>query len=182
MVICVDFDDVINDLLSAWLLWLNTKYNCNVAFEDVVHWDMARAYTSLTREQIYEPLMNESFWGTVKIKNEAIDIIKKLQAEGHEIYICTSTHPIIMSCKYNKLMKPHLPFIDERHIILAHNKQMVNCDIFIDDNPNNLLGGNYKKILFDMPHNRNVVSDEVVRVKDWDEIYNAVNDMIKQNS
>lgn len=86
-----------------------------------------------------------------------------------------STHPSVIGYKYNKLVVPYLPFIDERHIILAYNKQMIKCDILIDDNSNYLLGGEYKGILFDMPYNIDVNIDGVVRVKDWNEIY----DMIK---
>ena len=37
MVICVDFDDVINDLLGAWIVWLNNKYNYFITVEDVVY-------------------------------------------------------------------------------------------------------------------------------------------------
>ena len=177
MVICVDFDDVINDLLGAWIVWLNTKYNYTITVEDVVYWDMTKVYKGLTKEQIFEPLMTENFWGTVGIKEGAVETLKRLQADGHEIYICTRTHPSVLGYKYNKLVVPYLPFIDERHIILAYKKQMIKCDILIDDNSNYLVGGEYKGILFDMPYNRGVSIGGVVRVRDWNEIYDAVNNL-----
>ena len=50
----------------------------------------------------------------------------------------------------------------------------------IDDGVHNLDRGNYKKILFTTPANRsiNVCGTDIVRVKDWEEIYTIiVNDM-----
>ena len=61
MVIVTDFDSVMNYLLESWLVGLNSTYNLNVQYEDVTNWDMQLAYPTLTKEQIYEPLSQESF-------------------------------------------------------------------------------------------------------------------------
>ena len=52
---------------------------------------MARFFPSLTREQIFQPLMCETFWDFVKPKKDASKYIKKLIDDGYNVYLCTST-------------------------------------------------------------------------------------------
>ena len=49
---------------------------------------------------------------------------------------------------------------------------MIDGDVIIDDAPHNLVGGNYRKILMDAPHNKWFDCDKhnVYRVDDWDRI------------
>ena len=61
-VICCDMDDTIEYLIQAWLRWLNNRYELSVQYEDVKHWEMKRAYPTLTEKQIFEPLALPDFW------------------------------------------------------------------------------------------------------------------------
>ena len=51
MIILTDADGVLEDLTQVWIELLNETYGRNVKYEDVVEWDMCKAYPGLTREQ-----------------------------------------------------------------------------------------------------------------------------------
>ncbi len=72
------------------------------------------------------------------------------------------------------------PFLDWEHIIITNNKQLVRGDILIDDGPHNLVGGEYFKILFDRPHNRNYddAANGMLRLHTWQEIDSVIHDYL----
>lgn len=81
---------------------------------------------------------------------------------------------IMAKYKYEFIMK-NFPFIDPKKIILTGSKDMVMCDIKIDDKLGNLKGYGEVKLLFDHLHNRKYSFEEleslgVRRVYDWEQI------------
>ena len=118
MVIVTDFDSVMNYLLEAWLIKLNSTYNLNVQYEDVVNWDMQLAYPTLTAEQIYEPLSQEFFWKNVPPQYDAIYYIQKLIEDGHKVYVCTATKYTNVVAKFdNCLFKVYLLGNEPKNIL-----------------------------------------------------------------
>ena len=180
MQILVDLDDVLGDLLEVWILALNAKHNLHVKYNDVVEWDMTKTFPTLTTKDIYEPFSNEDFWKLLCPKEDSQKYIRILQYNGHEIYVVTSTHYDFIAMKMKYIIKKYFPFIPYDHVIIAHKKQMIKGDVLIDDYIPNLIGGEYKKILFDAPYNRDI-SDEmldvygITRVRSWDEAYREIN-------
>ena len=66
LTILVDMDDTIEDLLSAWVSYLNTKHGTSIKKDDVTQWDISKSFPTLSREQVYEPLYLDSFWLSVE--------------------------------------------------------------------------------------------------------------------
>ena len=66
MVILVDMDDVLEQLVEAIVKYNNMHYGTDVRSYDVVEWNLARAFPTLSREQVYSPEYDESFWATVE--------------------------------------------------------------------------------------------------------------------
>lgn len=181
--ICIDMDDTIEYLLPAWLRWLNNRYNLNVKIEDITNWDMTLFFPDLTMEQICEPLNIPEFWDMVNPMSDAIEYIPKLINDGHEVYICTSTSYKIAKEKFDRCLFKHFPFIDKHNVIVTYNKQMIDCDILIDDAVHNIVGGKYIGILLWMPHNKYLNVDEfenIHRCFDWKEIYNLISTICKE--
>ena len=178
-IICIDIDDTIEDLLKAWVAWLNTKHNLNKDYRQISNWDVSLFFPELNKSQVIEPLTLESFWKTVKPKRGAAFYIKKLINEGHNIYLCTATHYLNIKYKYKHVINKYFPFISWDKIIITQNKQLINCDIMIDDGPHNLINGNYIKILFDAPHNKQFIEKnyEILRVSNWKQIYNFIKNL-----
>lgn len=174
--ICIDMDDTIEDLLPAWLEWLSNEYYLTCTVEDVDNWNILGLFPFLTKEQIYKPLFSSEFWKKVKPKEDAIVYIKKLIDEGHDVYICTASHYNSVAPKIIEIIEQYFPFIDYKHIIIAYNKQMIKCDVMIDDADHNLIGGDYYKLLFNASHNQgfNEAGTGIKRVYNWKEIYDLI--------
>lgn len=175
MRILVDCDDTIWDLLDAWLDFLNKKYDKKVRAEDVLYWDMSLAYPDLEKQQIYEPLTDESLWKSVKPKFDAIKYIALLCQEGHEIYFVTATDYRNIQFKV-KLLETYFPDVPICNLIITHHKNLIKGDILIDDYINNFKERDCG-ILFTAPYNKeiDVRNYGLHRCDNWEEIYNYIN-------
>lgn len=172
--ICCDMDDTIEYLCEAWCAWLNNKYNVNINWKDIDQWDMTKVYPMLTKKEIYQALEEPDMWKTVKPIEGAYFYIKKLIDEGYPFYIVTTSHHKVFDVKLCNCLFRLFPFIDRHNIILTCNKQMIRCDVLIDDGPHNIVG-EYLGLLMNAPHNRYFDENNyssVKRVYTWEEIYN----------
>ena len=176
MRILIDLDDVLHHLSDAWSEYLNKKYNRHVKMEEITSWEWEPFYPGLTREEIFEPLGNEDFWKTVKPFEGAAEVLQKLIDSGNEIYVVTASSYKGLRGKLDNTLFRYFPMIDYRHVIVAYNKQLIDGDILIDDNSENLEGGNYVKILMTAPYNKayDAEANGMIRVNDWDEVYEAI--------
>lgn len=175
-IVLVDMDDTLVNLLDAWIDALNKKYNIEVNSNEIIDWDISKFFPSLTKHQVFEPLFDSEFWDTVKPKEGAVQYLKQLKDDGYKIYICTSTNYKIIKDKMNKVLFKYFDFLSWSDVIVTYNKQLVNADFLVDDGIHNLIGGKYKGILMDAPHNRNFNECEfgITRVKTWEEIYTLI--------
>lgn len=179
LTILVDMDDTIEFLLEAWVKYLNNKYNFDVKLDDIYDFDMSITYPTLSWEQIWEPLRLEEFWKTVRPIPYADYVLEKLIEDGHSVYIVTSSYYKTLQPKFDHVLFKYFPFLKNKNVIIASRKQMIKGDILIDDYPENLIGGDYIKFLMTAPYNRNFVSDEVIRVNGWLEIYKKIQDIVR---
>ena len=182
LIIGVDMDDTIEHLCPTWVEWLNKEYNLSVNWLDIDDWDMTKFFPTLTKDQIYAPLHSPDFWLEVKPIEGAQHYLKLLIDEGFQIYIVTTTHYKLASDKFTNCLFRLFPFIDHKQIITTYNKQMVDCDVIIDDALHNIKG-RYLGILFDMPHNRefdDTHSKRIERVYNWEQAYNLIHRIAEQ--
>lgn len=89
LVVLVDMDDCIEGLALAWSEYLNNKYGLDVPYEAITQWDVSVSYPTLTRDQVYEPLLDDDFWDLVKPISGAADALIKLKEDGHDVLIVT---------------------------------------------------------------------------------------------
>ncbi len=183
-VILIDLDDTIEELLQAWVYFLNSKYSMNVSVDDITDWDMCIFYPSLTRQQVFEPLHHDEFWKTVKPKPDAIEYVEKLFSEGYNIFLCTSTDYRNIRAKYEYIVKRYFPYIKWSNVIVVNNKQMIQADYLIDDGIHNLENGNFIKILMTAPHNRNydASANGMLRANSWKEVYELIHHFEVENT
>lgn len=89
------------------------------------------------------------------------------------MYVCTNTNYKTLKDKMDKVLFKYFDFLSWNDVIVTTNKQMVDADFLIDDGVHNLLGGKYKGILMDAPHNRKFNEREynIFRAKNWQEVY-----------
>lgn len=177
MVILVDMDDVLEDLSFAWVRYLNEEYGMDVDWNTVRDWEMTKSYPDLTPAQVYAPLYDEDFWKTVKPIDGAAEMLERLIEDGHEIYIVTTSNYITLKTKMNDVLFKYYPFLEWGNVIVTANKQMIRGDVLIDDGPHNLINGDYEKILFDAPHNKQFKEQlyGISRAHNWREVYSLIN-------
>lgn len=175
LTILFDADDVAENLCNCWVDLLNERYGTSVDFESVQDWEIAKAFPTLTEEQVFSVFQDDEIWGRITPIPGATETLQKLFDEGHELYMVTASDYRSCKPKVDRLLEM-FPFLDWKHIIIAHNKQMIRGDILIDDGPHNLVNGEYFKILFDRPHNRgfDASANGVLRLHTWEEVYLAI--------
>lgn len=176
LTILVDMDDVLDDLLPAWVSYLNQTYGTNVTTNDIRSWDMMQSFPHLTKSQVFSPLDRSDFWDTVRPKEGAADVLQEWIREGHRVLVVTSSHYASIAAKMTRVLFRYFPFLQWNNVIVTADKTLIKGDILIDDGVHNLIGGAYVKILMDSPHNRRYPAEAngMYRVYSWDDIRSLV--------
>lgn len=176
LTVLVDMDDVLEDLLGAWVAALNGQYGLSVQKDSITDWDVSKFFPTLTKPQVFAPIYSDDFWRTVQPIDGATDVLQQLIADGHTVYIVTSSSHETLSVKMTDVLFKYFPFLKWDDVIVTHHKQLVRGDVLVDDGVHNLEGGDYLKILMDSPHNRGYNAEEngMHRVTDWNEVYELI--------
>ena len=171
----IDFDGVMNNMLETWVEWLNKEHGTHVKVEDVTEWELAKQFPYLTKSELFKPLNTPEFWDEVTIKHEAPEVVEKLIAEGHEVYVITSTHYKILPYKFKRSLFAHFPYLTKENLIVTYNKALINVDLLLDDGVHNLKDFRGVKVVFDATYNRAFEGD--YRVGSWKEFYILVQEL-----
>ena len=177
--ILVDIDDTINNLVSAWVKWLDDKYGLTVQPSDIDEWNIYKKFPTLAKSQVYEPIYLNEFWENVTPKADAVYYLSNLYEDGYNLYLCTNSNYETIRTKIGCLIDMYFPYMKDK-IITISKKQMLKADFLIDDNPDNLLGGDYNKILFKCDHNKNISLEDKSKMyivtDSWKTIYDSISD------
>ena len=175
-IIYIDVDDTIEDLLLAWVNYLNNKYGLSVNVNDCKDWNLCLLFPMLTEKQITDALWDVELWKDVKPIEGADVYIKKLIDDGFDVYLATASHAKYFNDKFVHVINKYFPFIAEDHIITIHSKQLLKGLVLVDDYIENLKDGEYYGILFTSYYNKNIVASNynVFRVTTWEQCYNLI--------
>jgi 5'(3')-deoxyribonucleotidase len=179
IIISCDLDNILNDLNPIWTQTLNRQYNLNVKLSDIKEWNMQKAFTTLTEQQIISPLLDESLWKSLKPLPNSQKYLEILNNK-YKVKIVTASYYKTISIKMDWLFH-YYPFLKWEQVTITEDKLSVKSDICIDDALHNLIGGNYYKILYSYPWNQNVddIQNNLIRVNDWSEIYNEIEKIVQ---
>ena len=179
MIILIDMDDTIERLLEHWVDLVNEKYERNVTCEDVVEWDVSKAFPGLTHREAYEVLLDDEIWKGVEPIPGAAEAMKRFQERGHRVLLVTASPFESIRGKMEYLLQSHFPFLTWDDVIVTRHKQLIRGDVLIDDGFHNLLDGEYRKILVDAPYNRQFDAEAhgMIRVSSWEEIERVVEEI-----
>lgn len=127
--------------------------------------------------------IQENITNNATPRENAKEVIDKLKKEGHEIYIITARDSEFHDdpYKYSKYWLDKNKIYYDKLIVNAREKSSVcekeKIDLFIDDQPNNCLSvsniGIHTIMITDKAYNY----DKIKQLKDWNEIYNYINEM-----
>ena len=144
--ICIDMDDTITTLVTAWIRWLNKTHGYNIDPDDVKQWDIPPLFPTLTPYEVFEPMWIPEFWDTVQPKNDSVYWVKQLIDDGHNVYICNKqmircdylvddgAHNIVGPYKGLLMDMPHNRSFQHEGITRVHNFKEVYKIITADAN------------------------------------------------
>ena len=183
LTILVDMDDVLDDLCKVWADTLNKLFEVNVQYEDIIEWDMQKAFPMLSKQEIYWPLGCEWMWERINPLPGAIDTVKKLIKDGHKLVIVTASAPETIEPKLKKFFFRRYPFFTMDDVIIAKQKYLIEGDVLIDDGVHNFDKVRCNKILMTAPHNKNFDAEGngMRRANNWDEIYKIICEIAGSN-
>lgn len=169
-------DDTVEHLTKAWVEYLNKRYGTSVQHSDIVDWDISQSFPTLTRDQVYGPLIEDEFWLDIEPIDGASDTLQKLIADGHRVLIVTASDYRTLRVKMDEVLFKHFPFLTWSDVIVTVHKQLVKGDVLVDDGIHNLVDGDYVKLLMSAPYNMGYDArrNGMLRVKTWEEIYGAI--------
>ena len=176
LTILVDMDDTLEDLIGAWVDWLDLQYDTGVTEDDIKSWDIAHYFPALSKQQVFSVLENPRFWSSVEPKPGAIHFLKRLIDDGHTVYICTNSNYVTLKEKMDNMLFRFFPYLTWDNVIIMRDKQLLKADVLIDDGIHNLVGGDYEKILMTAVHNKGFDASQIGahRADSWSDAYNIV--------
>ena len=178
LLIAVDIDNCLNNLTEAVLEVYNADSGDNLSLSDITRYNIENFVKPEYKRCFHQYFLDKNVWKKVKVQPYCREIIAKLHSEGHHIIFVTTTEPENLPKKKNWLMR-NFPFLDVRtSLFLCPIKQLVKCDILIDDCIANVTGErDYYSILLTYPWNSNKGLDGapmLTEAKDWNEIYTKI--------
>ena len=177
-------DDTIENLCEVWVDYLNEKHNLSVSIDEITDWDITKSFPTLSIKEVYAPLMDEKLWDRVDPLPDAVEFLKRLIDDGHDVLIVTASNPNMINVKLNKVLFKYFPFIPNYDVIITGYKDLIDGDVLIDDAPHNFLRERKLNLLMNAPHNKNYDIDKhpykLIRVKNWCEIYEKINDYLNK--
>lgn len=133
LTVLVDMDDCIEKLSFAWSKYLNHKYGLNVPYEAINQWDVSKAYPTLTKDQVYGPLLEDDFWDWVEPIDGAAETLLKLKEDGHDVLIVTASTYHTIKAKMEKVLFRYFPFLTWDDVIITCRKHLIAGDVLVDD-------------------------------------------------
>lgn len=177
--IMIDMDDVICD--GGFLSLINQFLKANYTLEDVKGYYMQDLIPKEQHKKWSKFFNTKNVYDYVEFLPDAYEVMEKL-SKKYELYIATAYifrdneeySANNLKNKFEWLFK-NLPFIPPNNYIFTTNKEIINCDIKIDDKLSNLSGNAQIKMLFTAYHNKELTSEElkengVIRVNGWKDI------------
>ena len=182
MTILVDLDDTLEQLLAALVKRANERFHRNATVDDVTDWSIVCAFPGISKKEILGFMREPDFWNDVKPVPGAAEALKHFIDEGHSVYIVTATEFEHIKAKMEGVLFRYFPYLSWDQVIITSRKQMIRGDVLIDDGIHNLEGGDYTKILFTAPHNRNydAESNGMIRADTWREITDIIDRMAQE--
>lgn len=139
--VLIDLDSTVVHLDKKWYGTWNERTGDDLHPEKVDTWD-THLYCKNQDKAFYQILNEPGFFRDLEPIAGALDAVKHLFDQGHELYIITSSPNGGMHDK--KLwVKDHLPFIKPKHVMMVDVKHKVHGDVLIDDAPHNII--DYRK-------------------------------------
>ena len=177
--IMVDMDEVICG--GGFLNLVNEFLEANYKIEDIKIYYIQDLIPKERYKEWSKFFNAKNVYDYCEMIEDTYEVLEKL-SKKYEIYIATDYifrdnkeySANILKNKFNWLYEK-LPFIEPSNYVFTVNKEIINCDIKIDDKLSNLKGKAETKMLFTAYHNKPITEEELkqegaIRVNGWKDI------------
>lgn len=177
--IMVDMDDVICD--GGFLKVVNNFLKTDYKLEEIKTYYIQDIIPKEKQKDWEQYFLKQNFYDYCELLPNAYEVMERLNKK-YEIYIATAyifkdNEYYSAEClkhKFNWLYE-NIPFIKPENFVFLSNKELLDCEIKIDDKLSNLKGKAEKKLLFTAYHNKELSEEEiqkegVIRVNGWLEV------------
>lgn len=181
--ICIDIDGTITDPYF-WLDIANKYFSKNITIDKVTEYKVD-IVMGVTRDEYYDFYKKNKFKmhnDNVSLREDAKEVIEKL-IKLNNIYFVTARDKDLKLLTYSYLNNNRIPY-DDVFVLGTHYKvdmaRKLKCDIFIEDcyeNALQLSQNGFKVLLIDTNYNRKPLNKNIVRVLNWNEIYELIKEM-----
>lgn len=181
--ICIDIDGTITDPYF-WLDIANKYFSKNITIDKVTEYKVD-IVMGVTRDEYYDFYKKNKFKmhnDNVSLREDAKEVIEKL-IKLNNIYFVTARDKDLKLLTYSYLNNNGIPY-DDVFVLGTHYKvdmaRKLKCDIFIEDcyeNALQLSQNGFKVLLIDTNYNRKPLNKNIVRVLNWNEIYELIKEM-----
>ncbi len=198
MRIGIDIDGVLTDVER-----FTTDYLSKYCVLNNIPYEIGKSNYRVYKAFGITPAQEDAFWDewlepysiNEKARPFASEIIKKLKADGHEIYIITARWGTNEDTEYGarmrKIVKDWLAENDIVYDKLVFSKaakekktqEMIEhkIDVMIEDSPINIteLSSIVKIICYSCLYNMDIVDDNIIRCYSWYDIYKTIKNLAK---
>jgi uncharacterized HAD superfamily protein len=194
MKIGIDLDDVIVDFFPSFINFYNKKYGKNFKFEDIKSFYMWEIGIGKDKQEIIK--LVDEFYDSNDFDNMPLISDVKFafnNFSNDKLFIITS-RPVRFKEKTDYFLKKHFPSISFEIIysnglqIRGENKaeicRRLGLNYFIEDNfhyVNEFDFNRIKVFLINKPWNKDFVNSNLIRVDNWKEILEKINQLEAEN-
>lgn len=164
-VIALDVDDVVLNLVDAWLHQYNCDHNDFLSESDIKTWDIG-SYTKIGH-RMYDYLKDPLLYGKVFPVNNSWVGIQVLRNMGYRVIFVTSSTIEQSGVKYNLLYNGG--FLNRREDYFeATDKSLIKCDYLVDDKVENVTNAYKTGVVYTREWNKTLRGHP--RVNNWMEV------------
>ena len=183
MIICVDFDNILNNLTEKAVELYNMRNGANIQLSDITSYNFVDCLHKEDADGICALFKDKELWDSLKPIPGSREALKKLIKNGHKVYIATATDPINFSWKCQWL-EQYFPFISSNDVIRIMDKGLLKTDVLIDDHISNLIDNFCDRICLNYPWNQSASKDFaycIRRAYNWDDIMSFIYEMERKD-
>ncbi len=163
--LAIDMDGVLADVYSQFMRLHKEEYGQQLSLADLEGKTEAEAFPLLLKH-----VNSKGFFRDAPLIEGSQEQLRNLN-EKYKVFIVSAAMEFPGSLiEKQSWLNEHFPFITWQQMVFCGSKEIINCDIMIDDHFKNLDYFSGETILFTQPHNKLADSKHHKRVGSWEEI------------
>ena len=169
----IDMDEVICDFLGKLCEDYNAQNDTCLSVDRIDHYDL----TGFIGQDGRKLFLQAGFFDRLKPFPGALEVIKKLHDEGHEVIVATNAlgHPDVAADKC-RWMQECLPFLYPDNFFIGVRKELIKGDLIFEDSPGVLKAFPGIKVVMDRAYNKGVEGHRIYN-NDWEKFYSLVKEL-----